>query len=228
MASLLGSWAGTYTCSQGLTGLDMQIAPSADGTVSVLEDFYPVPANPTVPDGSVRYHGTLSGSTVQLAPAGWVEQPSGYFLTPLEGPLPAAGSSVWSGTVIGSGCTTFSVNRVHGTPSATVAAGTWVGTYTCAQGLTGLRLVIQPGGGGKLAAVFNFYAAPVNPSVPSGSFTMTGFVDPAGVFLNQGHWISQPPGWNMVSLAGGLPTAGGKTFTGSVFGCSSFALTKTA
>jgi hypothetical protein len=57
---------------------------------------------------------------------------------------------------------------------------------------------------------------------------MTGFVDPAGVFLNQGHWISQPPGWNMVSLAGGLPIAGSKTFTGSIVGCSSFALTKTS
>jgi len=126
----------------------------------------------------------------------------------------------------GTGCTTFSVNRVHGTPGASVAAGTWVGSYTCAQGLTGLRLVIQAAADDNLIATFNFYAVPNNPSVPSGSFTMTGFVDPSGVFLNQGHWISQPSGWNMVNLAGSLPTAGGKSFSGSVIGCSSFALTK--
>jgi len=226
MASLLGTWAGTYTCAQGLTGLDMRITPAANGTVSVLENFYPVPANPTVSEGSVSYRGALSGSTVELTPTAWVVQPAGYVLTPIEGPLPTASSNVFSGTVTGSGCTTFSVGRVRGTPASSVVAGTWVGSYTCAQELTGLRLAVQPAAGDHLIATFNFYAVPNNPSVPSGSFTMTGFTDRAGVFLNQGHWVSQPPGWTMVNLAGGLPSAGGKTFSGSVIGCSAFTLTK--
>ena len=228
LSSMVGTWAGSYTCAQGLTGISLQVAPVKDSTVSVLEDFYPVPANPAVPEGSVRFRGTLSGSTVRLTPISWVVHPAGYFLTPLAGALPSNNGSAFSGTVIGTGCTTFSVRRAPVNPPSSDAVGTWVGTYTCAQGLTGLRLVIQPATGDFLTATFNFYAVPTGPSVPSGSFTMTGFADPAGVFLNQDHWITQPPGYEMVNIAGSLPPAGGRTFSGSVVGCSSFSLTKTS
>ena len=82
------------------------------------------------------------------------------------------------------------------TPSAQATAngavsisGTWDGSYTCSQGQTGLRLVITSASGGMLTAVFNFYAIPSNPDVPSGSYAMTGTYSAAGVTLTQEYWI---------------------------------------
>jgi hypothetical protein len=225
LASLVGSWYGTYTCPQGPTGLHLQVAPEKAGAAPVMLNFYPVPANPSVPQGSVRFRGTLSGTTVHLTPVAWVVQPAGYVFTDFVGALPA-GRDVFSGTVTGPGCTTFSLQRATSDVTPSDFVGTWVGSYTCAQGLTGLRLVIQPGTGNRLGATFNFYAVPSNPSVPSGSFAMTGFFDPAGVFLDQDHWIKQPPGYGMVNLAGNPPSTAGRTLNGSVVGCSPFSLKK--
>ena len=226
LAALAGSWQGSYTCAQGLTGLTLQVGAEKAGAAPVMLSFYPVPANPAVPRGSATFRGTLSGGTVRLTPVAWAVQPAGYEFTDFAGPLPKAGGSVFSGTVNGSECTTFSLRRAQDSPPVPDVAGTWVGSYTCAQGLTGLRLVIQSPAGTKLEATFNFYAVSANPSVPSGSFTMAGFTDPAGIFLNQGNWIEQPSGYSMVNIAGNLPASGGKTLNGAVVGCSPFSLHK--
>ena len=225
LSAMVGSWQGTYTCAQGLTGVQLQIAPEKAGAVPVTLSFYPVPANPAVPQGSAAYRGTLASGTVHLTPVAWIHQPAGYTLNEWAGALPAAGRDAFSGTV--AGCATFSLQRVQNEPAPSDASGTWAGTYTCAQGLTGLRLAIRPGTGNALAATFSFHAVPSNPSVPSGSFAMTGFVDPAGFFLDQSQWIKQPPGYAMVNVAGKLPPPDGKTLTGSVIGCSPITLTKT-
>jgi|GEM_PF-5343785 len=52
--------------------------------------------------------------------------------------------------------------------------GTWDGTYTCGQGLTNMRLVIEAKNANEIDGVFIFSAHPSNPSVPSGSFKMKG------------------------------------------------------
>jgi hypothetical protein len=113
---------------------------------------------------------------------------------------------------------------------APTLAGTWTGTYVCSQGETGLRLVIQTGSGDALTARFNFYAVPANPSVPSGSYTMTGTSSTAGIHLIPGHWIHQPAGYEMVDLSGTPPRNGGTLLAGSVTtpGCTTFSVTKSA
>lgn len=116
------------------------------------------------------------------------------------------------------------------TPSPQVLpaiAGTWTGTYTCAQGLTGLRLTINNSGGGALTATFVFYAVPSNPGVPSGSFAMTGTYSASGLVLNQDHWINEPSGYSMVDLVAPPPT--GNTLQGTVQavgGCTSFSVSR--
>lgn len=225
MASMVGDWQGTYTCSQGLTGVSFQIAPEQNGAVAVTEDTYPVPANPTVPRGSDYARGTLSGTTVHLKEVAWRVKPaSDWVLGSFYGTLPAQGVSGFKGTVTGTGCTTFSVHRTAGPPGASAAAGTWTGTYICAQGLTGLRLTVKPGAGDALRATFAFSAVPSNPSVPSGSYTMTGFIDPAGIFLDGSRWITQPSGYEMVNVVTNLPASHGTDLSGSVPGCSPLAL----
>jgi hypothetical protein len=119
------------------------------------------------------------------------------------------------------------------TPSSSLdpasLTGTWTGSYTCAQGKTGLRLVIHAAPDGTLTATFDFYAVPGNPGVPSGSFTMTGTYSAAmGLDLTPGHWISQPPGYSMVSLNAGPPAKGDIILNGNVSdpGCTTFTVTR--
>ena len=120
-------------------------------------------------------------------------------------------------------------------PAAEPAAlsGTWTGSYVCAQGQTGLSLVMYAAADGTLAATFNFYAAPDNPSVPLGSFTMTGTYSADGINLTRSRWITQPLDYVMVNLSSG-PLAGngtllvGKVTAPGISGCTKFNLRKSA
>src|SRR5579859_6017201 len=111
---------------------------------------------------------------------------------------------------------------------APVLSGTWTGTYSCAQGLTGLRLAMQPGSDGRMNATFNFYAVPRNPGVPSGSFAMTGSYSGKGVVLTPDHWISEPPGYEMVGLSGHLAPGNQNELEGQITtsGCGAFSIHK--
>jgi hypothetical protein len=103
--------------------------------------------------------------------------------------------------------------------------GTWIGTYRCGQGQTGLRLVVTGDDPDSLAAAFRFFPVADNPGVPSGSFAMTGSRSGRDVRLRQSAWIDQPPGYVMVDLVGEL-TDDGERFAGTVqgAGCTTFAL----
>jgi hypothetical protein len=104
---------------------------------------------------------------------------------------------------------------------------TWKGSYLgCGQGPTGLRLVVRRSGrtGNRLKATFNFYALRSNPTVPSGSYAMTGYYFPGGVALDGTRWIHQPAGYEMVNLVGVPPLPGGKNFRGAVVDCTTFSL----
>ncbi len=109
-------------------------------------------------------------------------------------------------------------------------AGTWRGSYTCAQGLTALTLVIT-GAGENLAARFEFSAHPSNPGVPSGSFTLAGrFEAKTGeITLTPVSWIDRPPDYQMVPLSGRVRD-GGRAIAGRVLteGCSSFSVERAA
>ncbi|MGA2824816.1 MAG: hypothetical protein ABSF03_01690 [Streptosporangiaceae bacterium] len=104
--------------------------------------------------------------------------------------------------------------------------GTWTGTYTCSQGLTGIRLVLQAKDG-KLTGTENFFAVKGNPGVPSGSLTVTGTYSNTATGINPGHWIKQPAGYELEHLTAGPPEAGklhGKVIPSSA--CTTFTVTK--
>jgi hypothetical protein len=112
LSSLVGTWVGSYTCAQGLTGLSLQISPGQGGSVPILLDFYPVPANPTVPQGSARFSGALSTTTtVELTPVSWIKHPAGWYMVNLAGSLSPAGGKTLSGSVIGCS-SSFSLSRL--------------------------------------------------------------------------------------------------------------------
>ena len=108
--------------------------------------------------------------------------------------------------------------------------GTWTGSYTCGQGKTGLRLVIEAAPDGTLIARFVFYAVPGNPGVPSGSFTMAGTYSAAGLELTPDYWISQPPEYPMMGLNAGPPVKGDTILTGAIPypGCTTFTVTRSS
>ncbi len=106
--------------------------------------------------------------------------------------------------------------------------GTWTGSYTCGQGKTGLRLVIDAAPGGTLIARFDFYAIRGNPGVPSGSFMMAGTYSARGLELTPDYWIIQPPDYPMVGLHAGPPSKGDTILNGDVPnpGCTMFTVTR--
>lgn len=218
-----GVWAGHYTCGQGLTGLDLRIdGPGAGGSLRVMLSFYPLPSNPGVPVGIAVYSGTYhSAARIVLRPGHWVRRAPGFHLVNFSGRISGAR---FHGTV-SPDCTTFSTRKPKSHPAPAHVVGTWKGSYLgCAQGPTGLRLVVRHQAGNRLTARFNFYALPGNPAVPSGSYAMTGFYFPGGVALRGTHWIHRPPGFGMVNLVGKPLPAGAKRFGGAVAGCSAFSL----
>ncbi len=108
--------------------------------------------------------------------------------------------------------------------------GEWVGTYTCAQGLTGLTLTIAGATPTGARAMFHFYADSRNPQVPTGCFIMDGNYEPATghLQLNGRDWLLRPSGYMFVSFDG-MIDAEGREFQGVVIGpprCTTFNLTR--
>ena len=81
----------------------------------------------------------------------------------------------------------------------------WVGSYTCPQGVTALRLSIEARSSGEAVATFEFGPHPDNPKLPRGEYRMTGTVrllsrGQLQVKLAPDRWITQPEGWSMTGL----------------------------
>ena len=109
----------------------------------------------------------------------------------------------------------------------------WYGSYVCNQGLTRLQLTLRPLRGSdprQLEAEFVFSADPDNPTVPAGSFRMTGTLDGAGLLaLKQDRWLDQPadPSYRMVDLEGRLVIGDGQAMIRgrvTTYGCQDFAV----
>jgi hypothetical protein len=82
----------------------------------------------------------------------------------------------------------------------------WIGSYTCPQGITALRLSIEARSSGEAEATFEFGPHPNNKNLPRGEYRMTGTVRllPRGqlrVKLVPDRWITQPDGWTMTGLS---------------------------
>ncbi|TYT25668.1 OmpA family protein [Luteimonas viscosa] len=106
-------------------------------------------------------------------------------------------------------------------PGPRTVVGEWVGTYVCAQGLTGLTLSIAEATPTSARALFHFYADPRNPKVPTGCFTMDGDYDPGTgrLRLRGGQWRLRPGGYRMVDFDGHVDAQGGR-FSGKVGGAA--------
>lgn len=108
-----GVWRGVYDCNQGRTGLTLTLVPARGrGLLSGRFIFYAVPENPTVPTGCFRIDGaSVDGrSDIGLFGGPWILRPDGYVTVDLIGDLSADGR-VFSGRVIGSGCSGFRLVR---------------------------------------------------------------------------------------------------------------------
>lgn len=110
----------------------------------------------------------------------------------------------------------------------------WHGSYMCNQGLTRLRLTLRPlpgSGGNRVEAEFAFSADPDNPQVPTGSFHMTGTLEPSSrlLVLKQDRWIDQPvdPSYRMVDLEGSISIGSDQAMIRgrvTTYGCQDFAV----
>lgn len=137
-------------------------------------------------------------------------------------------SLAWLGAVAMAPAAAQSTSTSTSDPRSVV--GPWVGTYVCAQGLTGLTLSIAEATPTQARALFHFYADPRNPRVPTGCFTMSGQYDPASgrLQLKGGDWLLKPGGYRVVHFDGHVD-AEGRRFTGKVSGapaCKQFDLAR--
>ena len=82
----------------------------------------------------------------------------------------------------------------------TTLSGTWSGTYTCAQGVTGATLQIVASSAQRVGALFQFAVPNSNP----GSYFLHGTFDPASnrLVMNFTRWKNQPPGYTPGNISG--------------------------
>jgi len=97
-------------------------------------------------------------------------------------------------------------------PCDLVTGGVYVGTYTCAQGDTEMRLTITDVDGPRTLAQGDFYHAP---SGTRGSYRLRGVCigRTRRLLLSPAGWVDQPPGYRMVGMSGTV-TPGGAAFFG--------------
>jgi len=195
-ASLSGVWEGTYECAQGPTGLRLTVDDRDNGVVGASFEYFPEAGNPDVATGSYTMTGSSADGALALEGQEWLEQGGDYSMVGLQADVDGrSDTEALEGTVVGDGCSTFSLDRVS---TDMWYVGAWKGAYGCAQGVTGLTLTIEPEVDDQIAATYEFYAVPENPDVPTGSFRMTGTYKEGRLALQGSEWIQQPPGYLMV------------------------------
>lgn len=196
--SLTGIWEGTYTCAQGEAELILAVDDRGDGQIGANFAYHPADTNPGTATGRYSMEGTLADNQLSLDGYRWIDQGGASEMVGLRAAV-AAGENPTQldGTVQGTGCTTFTVQR---TSTDAWYIGTFSGKYGCNQGMTGITLTTKDEGDGKVTATYEFYEVPENPGVPSGKFAMTGTYTDGELNLSGSEWIDQPTGYVMVDL----------------------------
>ncbi|MFI8106361.1 serine/threonine-protein kinase [Streptomyces sp. NPDC086023] len=110
---VVGTWRGSYRCTQGLTRLDLTISGAGGTALKAVFAFSAHPDNPTVPTGSFTMIGSYEDGRMVLRGDQWIVRPPGYLTVDLEAEVTGGSPSVINGTVAadGSTCTTFAVER---------------------------------------------------------------------------------------------------------------------
>lgn len=112
--------------------------------------------------------------------------------------------------------------------------GTWVGSYRCRQGITGLELTIRAKSKTDIDVIFSFFPHPKNLSIPSGSFRMKGKYKvfnssrrPNVLSLKPTKWIDRPDRYRTVNLDGLVYPSKSKIVGNvSTSGCGKFQVEK--
>ena len=111
-----GQWSGEYTCSQGLTGMTVELRPQRGDEVDATVTFFAHPRNPDVPSGCYGARGTIDRATGRLVlrPGAWILRPGdNWSMTALDGRIDADGA--FAGHVIAPGspgaCAAFTLGR---------------------------------------------------------------------------------------------------------------------
>jgi hypothetical protein len=112
--NIVGTWQGTYTCSQGLTNLDLTINNKVGNIVTAEFSFSAHPTNPSTPSGSFEMRGILEQSRyLKLSAFRWTDKPRNYAKVDLDGYFSENYTS-YAGDVlfiIPGSCTTFDLHR---------------------------------------------------------------------------------------------------------------------
>lgn len=116
-AQVAGKWSGQYTCSQGLTGMTVELRPLRGDEVDATIVFFAHPSNPAVESGCYSARGTFdrANGRLVLRPSHWIHRPSGgWRMTTLDGRI-EPGRDAFDGRVVfaenPSACTSFALRR---------------------------------------------------------------------------------------------------------------------
>ena len=85
--------------------------------------------------------------------------------------------------------------------------GTWMGSYTCRQGETGMRMRIQVQTDSSFVGTFEFFPICTNYAshVEIGKYYFTGkFNSSKSISFDFNYWILKPDGWTYVNKIGAL------------------------
>jgi WD40 repeat protein len=102
-------WSGHYFCSQGRTSLALQITLVQGNAVDAVFAFSHTESSAS---GSYQVSGWYDPTRRRLAllSGAWIRQPPGYRSVDLSGTVSADGST-FAGSMLASGCSTFTVRR---------------------------------------------------------------------------------------------------------------------
>jgi serine/threonine protein kinase len=108
LQKLSGTWSGTYTCQQGLTGVTLQIVASSSQNVGALLQF----SVPNSPSGAYFMRGVFNpaNNAISMSFTKWKYQPAGYAAANITGTVNFASNEL-RGTVLLPGCAALSMRK---------------------------------------------------------------------------------------------------------------------
>ena len=112
-------------------------------TVTATFNFYGTDSNPNIPNGSYIMSGSFDKNSgdLKLGGVGWIKRPTHYDMVPLSGVIDQS-LKYFKGRIQFQGCQEFILERKT-SENTTPISGSWVGSYNCSQGSTGLTLTIK-------------------------------------------------------------------------------------
>ncbi|MEU3275467.1 hypothetical protein ABZ639_31840 [Saccharomonospora sp. NPDC006951] len=108
-AALVGTWKGTYVCSQGETGLELKVSAPEGDTVAAVFTFSPVEGGAAAESGSFSMIGRNTPNGFVFQQDKWIDQPGNYIMVDLG--IASVSGDTMEGRVAGAGCSDFSLKR---------------------------------------------------------------------------------------------------------------------